>query len=314
MTNQQDIINQITRAATSSDSPEFYTLSSCYFLVAILSIYELFRTAKAVGWKLNNETGNFRILILSFSTLNLLVRGFFTLIHFTWHSLFWVYFLYFKLPIFLQFCTFSIYILYLARMRYFLLGKETKTQKLLVPLFIVAQIIVLIGMIVFCYLDSRLLGKKLKYSNYENYTLAYVSVLFSILTILLVVLGFHFYKELLGFSLVKIRKRRLKSVMILIYITGSLFLIRAIWSFLSLFNANKLNSNVANWLENKEYTKYDTANLVYYFILEVFPAAFLAIVMHINLSEESSLFVYEENFLLQSSHLFDDPLEFSSLN
>eukprot|EP01156_Anaeramoeba_ignava_P023064 Anaeramoba_ignava/c21289_g2_i3.p1 GENE.c21289_g2_i3~~c21289_g2_i3.p1 ORF type:complete len:149 (+),score=45.66 c21289_g2_i3:348-794(+) len=118
-------------------------------------------------------------------------------------------------------------------------------------------------------------------------------------------MGITFYRQLLDFSLVKIKKKRMKFVMILVSVNGAIFFFRSIWTVTSLFNANSLNKTFANWLKNKEYNKYDSAQLGFYLLTEIFPAFLLFLVLHLNLSSEKTMFVQEENFLLSGdSDLF----------
>eukprot|EP01156_Anaeramoeba_ignava_P023066 Anaeramoba_ignava/c21289_g2_i4.p1 GENE.c21289_g2_i4~~c21289_g2_i4.p1 ORF type:complete len:108 (+),score=21.86 c21289_g2_i4:26-349(+) len=99
------IVQDATRAAIKSESPQLYILSLLYFLVGILSFYEIIRTLRSCRWAWKNTTTRFRVITLSFSSLTMIIRGFFTLVYFQWNNIEWAYFWYFKFPIWLQFCT-----------------------------------------------------------------------------------------------------------------------------------------------------------------------------------------------------------------
>ncbi|KAJ5074091.1 tobamovirus multiplication protein 1-like isoform x1 [Anaeramoeba ignava] len=193
---------------------------------------------------------------------------------------------------------FTIYSLYLAKTLYLSEARVSKTKKYLDLILIIILVIMLILMILLCYFDTEKWDSDSNFRTADVFNSIYSVAVLLFLCSLMIFMGVKYYKQFKSFSLVKIRKKRIQSVMILIIIDGSIFFAHGIWSFFTLLEENKLNDKLLNLLADKEYSKYDTICLFWFIITEIIPALVLFIVLHHNLSSERSMFEKEENFLL----------------
>ncbi|KAJ5074085.1 tobamovirus multiplication protein 1-like isoform x1 [Anaeramoeba ignava] len=298
MVSALEMAKRRARGASGTGSPQLYVIGIISAIVALLVFYEIIRTIRITGSTWKNLTSRFRILILSSCFLELALISVLFLVSFNWKSVFPLLFLYDALPSWFQFCTFAFYTLYLAKTLYMIEGKQTKTKKYLD--FIFAMLIIFSFAFVFLvsYFDSKYLEDEDKYKGSDILAALYLAILILPLLILFGIMGVKYYKKSHDYLLLLIQKERIKYVMLLIIIDGLIFLGFFIWSLFSAFGGNKIQKNVDDYLENKEYSKYDTFALIFGLIFFIIPAFVLFIILHRVLSNEKGMFQREENILL----------------
>ncbi|KAJ5074082.1 hypothetical protein M0811_00710 [Anaeramoeba ignava] len=306
-----ELTKRMARGASGTNSPQLYISGIISAIIALLILYEIIRTIKLTGSTWKNITSRFRILILTSCFLELTLTSILFIVSFNWKSTFLIIFFYITFPAWLQFCTFAFYILYLVKTLYMIEGKQTKLKKYLDFIFGILISVCIILIVILDYFDAKMLDE-----GKDNLALDILSVLYNIilmlpLSILFIITGVKYYKKFKGYILVKIQKERIKYTMILVLIDGSLFTIFLISNLFSLFGINKITNSVDDYLENKEYSKYDTYSLFVTLIFIVIPALVLFIVLHRILSIEKGMFGREENILLTGD---DDDYNIDNIN
>ncbi|KAJ5074078.1 importin subunit beta-1 [Anaeramoeba ignava] len=276
----------------------FMLLEFISAIIALLILYEIIRTIKITGSTWKNLTSRFRILILSSCFLELILSAILFIVSFNWKSAFLVLFFYNSLPIWLQFCTFIFYILYLAKTLYMIEGKQTKLKKYLDLIFSILIIVCFIIVILIDYFNAKSINEGKNSLDRNILSGLYTIVLMLPLSILFVVMGVKYYKKSKDYLLVKIQKERIKYTIILIVIDGSIFTTFLIWSLFSAFEINEAIKKIENYLKNEEYSKYDTSVFFTNFVFVLIPAFVLFIILHRILSIEKGMFQREENILL----------------
>ncbi|KAJ5074089.1 hypothetical protein M0811_00717 [Anaeramoeba ignava] len=294
MVSPKERIERSARGASGTNSPQLYILGIIYLIVSLLVLYEIIRTIRTIKSIWKNITSRFRILILSFCFLELFLVSLFRLISFNWKSIFLILFFYYNIPVWFEFCTFSLYFLYIAKTLQLIEGKQTRIKKHLDLIFSIIIIGDLIFIILVSYFDAENLKDETKYKGAEKAETLYLLILSLFLILLFIIMGIKYYKKFGDYLLVKIQKERIKYIMILIIIDGLIFVAFFIWSIFGAFNANSLSNNSRKSLDNEEYSKYDTFILFF----DLIPAFVLFIILHHILSIEKRMFQREENILL----------------
>ncbi|KAJ5074081.1 hypothetical protein M0811_00709 [Anaeramoeba ignava] len=311
MTSVLELTRRAARGASGTGSPQLYISGIISAIIALLILYEIIRTIKLTGSIWKNITSRFRILILSSCFLELTLSAIIYIVSFNWKSTFLIIFFYTTLPIFLQFCTFIFYILYLSKTLYMIEGKQTKLKKYLDLIVAISVIVCFVLIIIIGYFNAKMMDEEKDNLALDILSFLYIFILILPLPILFIVMGVKYYKKFKGYILVKIQKERIKYIMILIVIDGSLLTIFFISNLCSVFGINKITSNTSDYLENKEYSKYDTYSLFTNLIYVIIPAFVLFIVLHRILSIEKGIFGREENILLAGD---DDDYNIDSIN
>ncbi|KAJ5074090.1 hypothetical protein M0811_00718 [Anaeramoeba ignava] len=298
MVSTKEIIERGARGASGTNSPQLYILGIIYVILSLLIIYEIIRTIKITKSIWKNITSRFRILILSSCFLGSFLTSLFRLISFNWKSMFLILFFYYDIPVWLEFCTFSLYFLYIAKTLYLIEGKQTRIKKHLDLIFSIIIIGSFILIIIVSYFDAENLKDETKYKGADKVKTLYLIILFLFLILLYIIMGIKYYKKFGDYLLVKIQKERIKYIMILIIIDGLISITFLIWSIFAAFNANSLTNNSRKNLENEEYSKFDTYILLVDLFFDLIPAFVLFIILHHILSIEKGIFQREENILL----------------
>ncbi|KAJ5074083.1 hypothetical protein M0811_00711 [Anaeramoeba ignava] len=306
-----EIVKRSARGASGTNSPQLYIIGFILVIVALLVIYEIIRTTKLIGSTWKNITSRFRILILTSCFLQLALTSILFLISFNWKSIFPLLFFYNYLPAWLQFCTFILYILYLSKTFRLVEGKQTKAKKYFDFIFAFLIIGSFILVILVSYFNGKNLEDGKNNSNSGILEALYIVILMLPLVILFIVMGVKYYKKFQGYILVKIQKERIKYTIILLLIDGSIFTIFLIYALVATFGKNKITKSVDDYLENKEYSKFDTYVLIFTFIFIVIPAFVLFIILHRVLTIEKRMFQREENVLLADP---DDDYNIDNIN
>ncbi|KAJ5074088.1 integral membrane protein [Anaeramoeba ignava] len=297
MVSPKERIERSARGASGTNSPQLYILGIIYLIFSLLVLYEIIRTIRTIKpiWK--NITSRFRILILSSCFWELFLASLFRLISFNWKSIFLILFFYYNIPVWFEFCTFSLYFLYIAKTLQLIEGKQTRIKKHLDLIFSIIIIGNLILIIIVCYFDAENLKDETKYKGIDKVQTLYLLILLLFLILLFIIMGIKYYKKFGDYLLVKIQKERIKYIMILIIIDGLIFITFLIWSIFGAFNANSLSNNSRKSLDNEEYSKYDTF-ILFDLFFDLTPAFVLFIILHHILSIEKRMFQREENILL----------------
>ncbi|KAJ5074080.1 hypothetical protein M0811_00708 [Anaeramoeba ignava] len=298
MVSSLEIVKRSARGASGTGSPQLYISGIISAIIALLMLYEIIRTVKLTGSTWKNLTSRFRFLILSSCFLELTLSSIVFIVSFNWKSTFLIIFFYTTFPVFIRFCTFSFYILYLVKTLYMIEGKQTKLKKYLDLIFSISVIGDFILIVILDHLDAKNINEGKDSLGSNLLSSLYIIVLMLPLSILFGIMGVKYYKKFKDYLLVSIQKERIKYIMILIIIEGSIFTIFLIYALFSAFGINKISITVDNYLENEEYSKYDTYALIFSLVFVIIPALVLFIILHHILSIEKGMFQREENILL----------------
>ncbi|KAJ5074084.1 hypothetical protein M0811_00712 [Anaeramoeba ignava] len=301
MVSSLEIVKRTARAASGTGSPQLYIIGIISAIVALLVLYEIIRTIRLTRSIWKNITSRFRILILSSCFLELFLTSIFFLISFNWKSIFSIIFFYITFPVWLQFCTFTFYILYLAKTLYMIEGKETKLKKYLDLIFGILIGFNFIFVILLDYFNSKILEKGKSNLGADILATLYIVFLMVPLVVLFTIMGVKYFKKSKEYVLVKIQKERIKYTIILIIIDDLIFTVFLVSTLFGAFGANKITSTVNGYLEDEEYSKYDTSILLITLIFVMIPAFVLFLILHRVLSIEKRMFQREENILLTDS-------------
>ncbi|KAJ5074079.1 hypothetical protein M0811_00707 [Anaeramoeba ignava] len=293
-----EIVKRAARAASGTRSPQLYILGIISAILALLILYEIIRTIKLTGSIWKNITSRFRILILTSCFLEITLTSIVSLVSFNWKSVFLIIFFYTTLPTFLQFCTFSFYILYLAKTLFMIEGKQTKLKKYLDLIFVISIIVYFILLIILDYFTAKNVNEGKDNSTSNLLSALYIIIFIFPLVILFVIMGVKYYRKFKDYLLVSIQKERIKYIMILIIINGVIFTIFFIYALFGAFEKNKISDTVGTYLANEEYSKYDTYALIFTLVFGLIPAFVLFIILHRILSIEKGMFQRQENILL----------------
>jgi hypothetical protein len=120
-------------SAWRSGSWQLWLTSMLYILVGIISLLGFISSLRV-----SSESGTYyRASFLGVSTCFLLVRGILVLVYYdNWSNhMFWLYFLSLFLPVFLQFWTFSLLVLFVIRCLYVIANRDTYVRKCIYPMY-----------------------------------------------------------------------------------------------------------------------------------------------------------------------------------
>jgi hypothetical protein len=264
-----ELANIIVPTALGLGAWQFYLLSVLAFGCALVSLFKFVRSVRYGGFRITSFRGC--ILILAFIALT--YRAVITFVCFNpWRKL-WITLWALEFPVYLQFVTFSVIILFLVKEQYVITGKERLVKRLLYPVYVVVILLLGAALVPFCVLISE---KKLRSYDYDKELGLFTAILFGTSAIVMGTYGYLLHRIIVDRALKDKKKRRARRLMVVVTFYCCIFLARALWNILKMFDVNKLQDLFSEWIDTDR-PAYYTSYLMFYSIAEILPVAVLLI-------------------------------------
>eukprot|EP00164_Ancoracysta_twista_P000515 GFYU01000689.1.p1 GENE.GFYU01000689.1~~GFYU01000689.1.p1 ORF type:complete len:301 (+),score=36.68 GFYU01000689.1:197-1099(+) len=264
----EELAEHIVPTAEQTGAWQLWILALLYMITAFVSVLEFFRFSQ--GQRLVTYRSGF--LVLSFWVM--FQR--FLLVFFKFEP--WTYFLlvFFDLllPVFLQFLTFSLLAVFVAKCLLVIQGKEPLVRKYLYP----AYAIVSTTLLIFCIVASLILEQQWHpdVTNFDRQISLYPGLVFTVLFIFVGVFGYKTYMILSPLALSGRKRQEVNKFLMVIAVYFALFSFRALWGLLYYFGVNPIQNMIGTWNEvSQQY--YFTAIMVFYLVVEILPTLFVVI-------------------------------------
>ncbi|KAJ3435432.1 hypothetical protein M0812_19620 [Anaeramoeba flamelloides] len=274
----------ITLSGLSSGEPLVYILSTLYFLVGILLILESRRIFKLSRHDIYKSPLYFRLVILNLSTISMLWRGVLSFVTPNYHNLFARNIFETFLPLYFQYSSFLLFVLFYSFTLYKINDNHTKIRKLLLPLYVHLQI----GVFVFGIISSAygtLFDKKIDFFRLNDGNLTFIASVLTIMSIVLAAFCWLSWKYLKNIPLTQISRDQLSSIALLMSINITIFVFHGIWDLCTLTGHNYLNNKCDQWYGNND-QRYYWVYFFWYLVTDGFPSISLLAIFHINISNE----------------------------
>eukprot|EP00040_Diaphanoeca_grandis_P027935 m.160170 g.160170 ORF g.160170 m.160170 type:complete len:339 (+) comp31172_c1_seq1:391-1407(+) len=248
-------------------SPSLWVLTCFYGIIAILNALVMFRGS--------SKMVSFRNVFLGMQCLLCLHRVIMFTVEFEW-NMFTLLLVMYCYPIFLQFVTFSLLIVFLIKCLLVMKELNYMVARYLYPAF--ALISVAIG--VACVCVSYAAYKQYystsgrKHGGFDHGVSEFAIVVFGVLSLCISITGYKTHRLLMKFVLSEARRKQVSGVTYVVIVYCVIFFARSIWGTLYLFNCNPLQA-LMNRLEVTDLEMYYFACLMFYSIFEILPTIFL---------------------------------------
>lgn len=223
----------------------------------------------------------------------MLLRGILVLVPFRNWSFYCLIFFYLILPIYLQFVTFTLLIVFFQKCLLVIRKQADMVRSYLYPAYqslcgvLLLFCILVAGVItwkapVYSDKDSNARQKEAT-REFDKESSLYTSISYFTLVLLVCLYGLKVYRVL---STVAISERKRQKVNIFIFMScifTVVFFLRALWGMTYFFSVNP----VMNYSARSSTGAYYTAMMLFYFVAEVLPTLMIVIVFHVFLRENS---------------------------
>jgi len=180
-------------------------------------------------------------------------------------------------PIFLQFVTFSLLIVFLIKCLLSIQERSHLIYKVLYPSY--ALLVVALGY--FSWFVSRQAATD--YDNGEDksgthfdYGLSYYgSAVFGMLTLCVAITGYYTHRMLMRIVISEARHRQVIGVSYIIVMYCIIFCGRTVWSVTYILDKNYLQHLMNQWISNGNATNYYASMLCFYLVFEILPTSYL---------------------------------------
>jgi len=255
-------MDRVLPTALGKGQWQLYVLSSLYFITGAYSLFQL------IYRRMNALRASFRTFFFLLCTCTMWYRSIlvFFPFHFREHST--LVFLTTLLPLFLQFLTFSLLIIFLAKCVYTIYRNEREMYYRVYPVYGALVIILLILCIIMSVTYRPLEVENQRF--FDRSLALYSAVVFGILTILVAIYGYKTYRVLVKVEGFYTYKKSVRGFVFVIILYTLVFIARVIWNMTYFFNINILQITFSNWSETN-YSAYLSSYLGFYLIMEVIP-------------------------------------------
>ncbi|KAJ3435545.1 hypothetical protein M0812_19734 [Anaeramoeba flamelloides] len=283
------VINHNTKtdirlSGLSSGEPLVFILSTLYFLVGILLIFESRRIFRLSKHDIHKSPLYFRLVILNLSTISMLWRGVLSFVTPNYNNLFARNIFETFLPLYFQYSSFLLFVFFysftLCKINY----NQTKIRKLLLPLYVLLQI----GVFAFGIISSAygtLFDKKIDFFRLNDGNLTFIASVLTGMSLILAFFCWLSWKYLKNIRLTQISRNQLSAIALLMLINITIFVFNGIWDLCTLTGNNYLNNKCDQWYENND-QRYYWVYFFWYLVTDGFPSVSLLTIFHINISNE----------------------------
>jgi len=178
-------------------------------------------------------------------------------------------------PIFLQFVTFSLLIVFLIKCLLSIQERGHLIHKVLYP----SYVLLVIALGYFSWVVSRLAANA--YNEGEDSTTSeydlsyYASAVFGMLTLCVAITGYYTHRMLMRIVISEARHRQVIGVSYVIVMYCIIFTGRTVWSVTYILDKNYLQRLMNQWIKDKDATTYYASMLCFYLIFEILPTSYL---------------------------------------
>ncbi|KAJ5077409.1 tobamovirus multiplication protein 1-like isoform x1 [Anaeramoeba ignava] len=284
-------------------------LSILYFCIGLFSLILFFlslRMKTNIGKR--SSTSRFRCSILFMLSFLCFFRSVFFFVH-DESNYYFLYFCYYLIPLFVEFLIFSFFMLFITQKIYQFLQNE-KTYKKIVLIYSCLTIIIFSTWIIVSVVEYKNKGE----DDFQNEVSRFSTIVFAFLVVILGGLAIKMFLSISHFNIKPKQAKRLKIFFALVILYEVIFIVRAIWSFLGMFNKSPLNQKIDYWDKHHTDGIY-TTYLIWYLIFEIVPSVVLTISFWWNInSEKKSAQKLSESAVLINSHKKDQKNYQSGVN
>lgn len=265
------ITSIVTPTALGEGDLPLWLLSILYLISGVI-----------VLWVLRQQTPlrvrSFRSGFLLLTGLSMWFRWILVTIPFRWTLGFSLLFLYIMLPIFLQFVTFSLLIVFLQKCLLILQRKEHLVNVRLYPIYATLLLTLLAGMCADAFYITNV-GPALSLDDWDQQASGPIALMFSLLSVGLAIFGVRIFRVLNRLLLLERKMRRVRLFMIMSALFFAVFLWRGLWSLLYFLHSNPLQDRFNYWNTHPGFSlQYHFAFLIWYTLVEIVPSMTLVIV------------------------------------
>jgi len=254
-------------SAMQDNAWQLWLLSMLYLLIGVVALAGFVQSVRFKGTY-------FRASFLCVSSGMCLMRGLLTLISYSnWQQhMFWLYLLNLFLPVYLQFWTFSLLVLFVRKCLYIIADQEIKIHSwTFYPLFHFVQGVLFTVCVIVSYELSRTYHSA-DADTWDREPTLYVAILYGLLSLFGTVYSYKCYQMLAIAAPSADRKRQLRKFYVLIPMYLTLFALRSSWNLLYYAGANPAQDMISRFIRDQEETKFNWAFLAFYSIVEVIPS------------------------------------------
>lgn len=250
-----------------------WCLTVLYGIVAIASIIVMMKgTSRMVS---------FRNVFLGMQAMLCLQRVIVFSVEFDW-NLFTLLLVMYCLPIFFQFVTFSLLIVFLIKCLLVMQERGHLVKRYLYPTFT----LIVLGLGGACFFVSYNSWKEENDSydeslnkGFDQGVTKFAVAVFGVLTFCIAITGYKAHRMLMRFVLSEARQRQVSGVSWVVTIYCFIFCVRALWSLLYMLNDNWLQNKMNGLQQNNAHMYYLTI-LIFYLVFELLPTSFLLWSLH----------------------------------
>jgi len=241
---------------------QLYVLAIFYLIAGIYSLFEL------IYRRTNALRASFRTIFLLLCTCTMWYRSILVFFPFHFNARSTLVFLTTLLPLFLQFVTFSLLIIFLATCVSTIHRTEREMKYKVYPIYAVIIVLLLALCVIMSVTYPQIDGDNPRF--YDRDLALYSAVVFGILTILVAIYGYKTYRILAKVEGFYSIMKSIKGFMFVFVLYTLVFIARVIWNLTYFFNINYLQITFSNWSQSN-YMAYFSAYLGFYTIMEVLP-------------------------------------------
>lgn len=248
-------------------NPWLWILTILYATIAVASLLVMSRG--------RSKMFSFRNVFLLMQSLLCIQRVIIFSVAFDW-NLFTLLLIMYCLPIFIQFVTFSLLIVFLIKCLLVMQERAHLVKRYLYPSF--AAVIVAIG--IACVVVSYSAWQHSRDSSasshhgFDQGVSQFAIVVFGVLTLFITVTGYKTHRLLMRFVLSEARRKQVSGVSYVVVVYCIIFCARAVWSLLYMLNDNSMQNRM-NHLQQSDASSYYLSVLIFYLIFEILPTTFL---------------------------------------
>eukprot|EP00048_Salpingoeca_helianthica_P024711 m.34715 g.34715 ORF g.34715 m.34715 type:complete len:325 (-) comp9548_c0_seq2:34-1008(-) len=222
--------------------------------------------------------------IFSFKNLFLLLQAtaaglrlIFFIVTIPW-TYFWLFLLAIMLPIYSQFLTISLLVVFLWKCIFSINNQTHLVSKYLYP--VAGTVIAVLGCVcvVYAYIaDER--HNRDKANGYDWFLAQLFAIIFGFMTLCLMLVAYYLWKTLKRLAFSSDKQRKVNMAMKIFALYMFLFALRTLWSVLYATHQNLLQSMMNDLQDRDPLTAYYACIFGFYFFFEFFPSACLLIML-----------------------------------
>eukprot|EP00743_Colponemidia_sp_Colp-15_P001780 GILK01001943.1.p1 GENE.GILK01001943.1~~GILK01001943.1.p1 ORF type:complete len:369 (+),score=41.36 GILK01001943.1:152-1258(+) len=265
-----DLARHACPTALATGQWQLYLIAALYFFTALASLNEFVRAAR-------KKWITFRTAFMGLAFAIMIMRSILTFVPFHSWTMFSLLFVDLLLPIYLQFVTYSLLVLFIAKCYLILKGQADGLNRLVYPIYGAVTVLLFVCCVLLAWAIADLWDVKIE--AYDTLITPYTALAFFLLLTSASVFGYKISKLLSSFALEGKRKRSMNRFVLLLCIYFGLFSTRILWNILAFFNANPLQTLFGEWNRDND-SRYLTAFMLFYLVVEILPYSFIVITFH----------------------------------